>query len=287
MTDQSPSEGFQGLRVGALESRMAAEMSRLITRHGGIPLVAPSMRELPLAENPEALDFGESLLAGRIDMLLLLTGVGLRTLLEVLQTRFPLERLLDALNRTILLARGPKPISVLKEFGLTPQLIVPEPNTWKDILQTLDESRPEGLHHVRLAVQEYGARNQELLNGLNERGARVIPVPVYRWTLPEDTQPLKELLTQIVQGLVDVLLITNAVQVDHAVKVLGEPSALDRFRTALQCMVVASIGQVASERLRQYRLPVDLEPSHPKMGLLVKEASRAAHALLVKKRASG
>ena len=53
--------GFQGLRVGALESRMAPEMERLITRHGGIPMVAPSMQEVPLSEHPQALAFGDTL----------------------------------------------------------------------------------------------------------------------------------------------------------------------------------------------------------------------------------
>lgn len=284
MSAQQSSSGFQGLRVGALESRMAEEMTRLITRHGGVPHVAPSMRELPLSENAEALRFGEALIAGDIAMLLLLTGVGFRTLLDVLETRFPLPTILESLKRTTLVARGPKPVSVLKEVGLVPQLTVPEPNTWKDILDTLDQNRPEGLKGIQLAVQEYGIRNEELLTGLTRRGAHVIPVPVYRWTLPLDIQPLKTLVLAILQDHIDVLLITNAVQIDHVVKVLDDETPLERFRKVLQRMVVASIGPVASERLRQYRFPVDFEPSHSKMGILVKETSQAAHALLAGKR---
>ncbi|MDR4493318.1 MAG: uroporphyrinogen-III synthase [Nitrospirales bacterium] len=284
MSIQPSSSGFQGLQVGALESRMAQEMSRLIIRHGGVPHVAPSMRELPLSENPEALAFGKELIAGTIDMLVLLTGVGFRTLLDVLQTRFPLQTILDALQRTTLVTRGPKPISVLKDVGLAPHVIVPEPNTWKDILDTIDQNKPEGLNGVRLAVQEYGTRNEELLTGLTQRGAHVVPVPVYRWTLPRDVQPLKELLQAVSQNHIDVLLITNAVQIDHAVKVLEDDARIERFRTSLRRMVVASIGPVASERLRQYHFPVDIEPSHSKMGILVKETSQAAHRLLFGKR---
>lgn len=284
MSAQTAPCDFQGLRVGALESRMATEMTRLITRHGGIPIVAPSMRELPLSENTEALKFGDALLGGSIDMLLLLTGAGLRTLLDVLQLRFPLQTILDALKQTTLVARGPKPCFVLKEFGLTPHVAVPEPNTWKDVLETLDSYRPEGLQGIRLAIQEYGTRNQPLLTGLTERGAKILPVPVYRWTLPDDLQPLKTLLHAITQNQVDVLLVTNAVQIDHVVRVLGEKTHVDQFRAVLNRMVVASIGPVASERLRNYQFPVDLEPSHPKMGILVKETSQAAQALLAEKR---
>lgn len=265
---------------------MAPEMERLISRHDGIPLVAPSMQELPLSKNPEALKFGETLLAGRIDMLLLLTGVGFQTLMEVLQTRFPLSQILDALKHTTIVARGPKPVSVLKTFGLSPQLTVHEPNTWKDVLETLDQSRPEGLHGVRMGVQEYGAKNEELMRGLEARGAEVVAVPVYRWTLPEDLAPLNALMNAILQDQVDVLLITNAVQVDHLVRLLHEGSRLDRFRRALGRMVIASIGPIASERLRQYQFPVDVEPSHSKMGILVKETSRIASRLLHAKRSS-
>ena len=71
-----PDKGFGGLQVAAFESRMAAEMSRLIEAHGGRPLVAPSMREVPLEEHTDVLAFGDRLLAGEFDILVLMTGVG-------------------------------------------------------------------------------------------------------------------------------------------------------------------------------------------------------------------
>lgn len=283
MKQDQVSAGFQGLRVGALETRMAEEMERFIIRQGGMPLVAPSMIERPLSENPQALECGDALLQGRINMLILLTGVGFRTLLDVMQTRYPLSEIIAALRQTALVARGPKPAVVLKELGLHPNIAVPEPNTWRDTLQALDASYPQGLQGMQIAVQEYGVSNPEFLEGLRERGAEVRPVPVYRWTLPDDLGPLKHLLQQIMDGEVQVLLITNAVQVEHIIKVLGEDEKVNDFRKALHRMVVASIGHVASERLRHYGFPVDLEPSHPKMGILVKEASQAAHKILTGK----
>jgi uroporphyrinogen-III synthase len=283
MKDDQSHTGFQGLRVGALESRMATEMERFIIRHGGVPVVAPSMRELPLSENPRALECGHALLAGEVDMVVLLTGVGFRTLLDVVQTRYALHEITDALRKTVLVVRGPKPAVVLKELGLQPNILVPEPNTWRDTLQALDASYPDGLQGIRIAVQEYGVSNPEFLEGLRERGAEVRPVPVYRWTLPDDLEPLKNLLQEIMDGAVPVLLITNAVQVEHIITVLGKDEKVNLFRKALHRMMVASIGHVASERLRHYGFPVDLEPSHPKMGILVKEASQAVHNILANK----
>lgn len=285
---QITKSNFGGLKVASFESRMATEMARLIERYGGQPLVAPAMREVPLEDNAEALRFGEQLLAGQYDFVILLTGVGTRTLLDVLQTRYPLADLTAALARTTLLVRGPKPLAVLKEFGLTAQLTVPEPNTWRDLLAVLDQQKAKDLTGLRIAVQDYGVPNQELLAALRERGAQVTHVPVYRWALPDDTAPLRAVLEALLAERVDVVLITNAVQVDHVMQVLTEQARGEtgptRLRQALSRMVVGSIGPTASERLRSYGWPVDLEPSHPKMGILVKETSERAHALLRAKR---
>lgn len=278
--------GFQGLRVGALESRMAPEMERLITRHGGIPIVAPSMQEVPLSEHPQALAFGKKLLSGEIDIVVFLTGAGCRTLFEILETRYSLDAIKATLENTVLVVRGPKPAGVLKSLGFHPQIHVPEPNTWRDILEALDVSYPEGLAGKRVAVQEYGVSNPELLEGLKQRGAQVLPVPVYRWTMPDDLTPLQQLLDQILLKKISVLLITNAVQVDHLMKVVEDRSMNNQLKSVLAHMIVASIGQLASERLRQHGFPVDLEPSHPKMGILVKEASQQAHIILETKRQS-
>ncbi len=279
---QITKSNFSGLRVAAFESRMGAEMASLIRRHGGEPLVAPSMREIPLENNTEALAFGEQLLAGRVDVLVLLTGVGTRALVDVLKTRHSLETIKAALGQVGLVARGPKPIAALKELGLTAEIAVPEPNTWRDLLQALDANR--SLSGLRVGVQEYGVSNTELLEGLRERGAHLTRVPVYRWALPEDLSPLRHVLREIVSDHVDVILITNAAQIEHVMQVLAEDQQADRFRQAAGRMVVASIGPIASEKLRSYDLPVDLEPSHPKMGILVKEAGEQASSLLSSKR---
>ena len=273
--------GFNRLTVAAFESRMAAEITRLIERHGGNPLVTPALREIPLDDNSAALKFGAQLTTERVDMFILLTGVGTTALFDLLKTRYPWSSIVAALKQTALVARGPKPVAALKAFGLQPTLTVPEPNTWVDLISMLDEYRP--VKGLRIAVQEYGASNPDLLKALNQRGAEVFQVPIYRWALPENLGPLRLALNEIIAGKVSVLLITNAAQVDHVMQVLEKDGKVEPFRAALKKMVVASIGPTASERLRQHDWPIDLEPSHPKMGVLVKETSEEVHSLLQSK----
>ncbi len=279
-----PEHGLSGLTVAAFESRMASEIARLIERNGGRPLVAPALREMPLEDNSAALKFGVRLTTERIDILILLTGVGTTALFDLLKSRYPWSSVVTALKQTVIVARGPKPVAALKAFQLHPILTVPEPNTWVDLISTLDEYRP--VKGLRVAVQEYGVSNPDLLEALRQRGAEVFQVPIYKWALPEDLSPLRQALGRIIAGEVEVLVITNAAQVDHAMQVLEQDGKVEPFRAALKKMIVASIGPTASERLRHHEWPVDLEPSHPKMGVLIKELAEQAPSILPTKRSS-
>jgi len=280
--------GFDGLRVLALESRRAPELAKLISTYGGEPLVAPSMREVPLESNKEALTFAARLLAGEFDMVIFLTGVGARTLLGVVETVHDRGKYVAALQRVKVVARGPKPIAALREIGVTPTITAPEPNTWHELLRALDDAgkaSPElGLQGARVAVQEYGVSNPELLSGLRERGAAVTRVPVYQWALPRDLAPLRAAIKAIAEGTVDVALFTTAVQAVHLFQVAAEMQLEEPVRNGLSRAIVASIGPTTSEELQRHGIRADLEPSHPKMGFLVKETSEQAGELLRQKR---
>ena len=286
MSTENVNRGLAGLRLLSLESRRADQMARLIENHGGVGLVAPSMREIPLKENSAALSFAEDLFAGKFDAVIFLTGVGTRILFGAVETKHPREKLVEALSRLPVVARGPKPVAALREFAVPIAVIVPEPNTWRDILRALDEHQPRvPLPGKRIALQEYGVSNRELIHDLEARGALVTPVPVYQWALPEDIGPLQRAIQAIVDGKIDVLLITSANQV-HNLMVVATQNGLDEaVRLGLQHTLVVSIGLISTEALRAYGIAPDLEPIHPKMGQLVFETAEKAKVLLREKRA--
>ncbi len=223
-------EGLTGLRVVSFESRRSRELAELIRNYGGEPIQAPSMREVPLTDQHQALAFGETLLARHYDIVILLTGVGTRMLIAALSERWPRDDVVEALGRLTLVCRGPKLVAALKEVGLVLAVTVPEPNTWRDVLSEFGRSvRVEG---KPVAVQEYGARNEELLSGLRHRGAVVTAVPVYGWALPEDPAPLRAAIERIVANEVEVALFTSATQVDHVFKVANGVERADALREA-------------------------------------------------------
>ena len=288
MEGNSPRKDFAGLRVLSLESRRGAEMAKLIASSGGVATIAPSMREIPLETNTEALSFGRKLAEGGFDVIIFLTGVGTRALARVIETIYPFDQYLAELRKVSVVARGPKPAAVLREWKIPIAVTAPEPNTWRELLGALDENAATvPLKGRRVAVQEYGVSNPDLLAGLSERGAQVTSIPVYEWGLPEDVGPLRASVAAIANGEIDVILFTTAMQVNHLFQIAAEMNQEIPVRQALSRMLVASIGPTTSERLRDYGIAPDMEPRHPKMGYLVSEAAqRSAEILRMKRNAA-
>lgn len=272
---------FEGLRVAAFESRRAEEMHKLIAKLGGEASVSPSMREVALDENPAAIDFANRCVTGQVDVVIVMTGVGFTHLMAAIEKKVPSDRFLDSLRDTITVTRGPKSVAAMKSVGVTPTHRVDEPNTWREVLKTLDEHVPLANAHV--VVQEYGVANRSLLAGLEARGANVTRLEVYKWTFPEDTAPLVENARKIADGEIDVLLFTSAQQVRNLLAMARTHGVEQAARDRLREMVVSSIGPTTSECLRELGLPVDFEPTHAKMGHLVAETASRCHEILSRK----
>ncbi len=285
MESQARTGGFAGLRVLSLESRRATEMGKLIATYGGQPIIAPSMREVPLESNTEALAFARALADGGFDMAIFLTGVGTRALARVVSAVCPLAEFSAHLRKIPIVARGPKPAATLKELDVPVTVAVPEPNTWRELLASLDEKASIlPLKGARVALQEYGATNPDLLRGLADRGAFVTRVPVYQWALPEDIAPLRAAIEAIGRGEVDVALFTTSVQAVHLMQVAAEMGLDETIRRQFTRILVGSIGPVTSEELREQGIAPDIEPTHPKMGFLVKETAERSEELCRRKR---
>ncbi len=278
--------GLTGLCVVAFEGRFAQEMARLIEKHGGRATIAPSTAEAPLGQNVSAFEFAEKLFHGELNITVFLTGVGVQTLFDVLETKFSRQRIVDALGHLTVVARGPKSVEALRAFGVPIALPVAEPCTWREILEALDSSEQcPPLRESFIAIQEYGIPNTEFLEGLKRRGGRVLQVPVYRWTLPQDTGPLENALGRLIQRQFEVALFTNSVQVRHLFQVAGQSGLVRALGQALSGVVVGSVGPLCSQALREQGVAVDLEPEQPKMSQLVASAAEHAHSLLAAKKA--
>lgn len=277
---------FNGLRVLSLESRRASEIAKLISNAGGLPVVAPAVREVPLESNAAALRFITEVASGSYDAAVFLTGVGFRLLLQIADGAGQRDAFISGLEKLTLVARGPKPVAALREAGLQQAVTAPEPNTWHELIAELDRSGIQ-ISGKRVAIQEYGEPSGELIEALKQRGAVITAVPVYQWALPEDTRPVVEAIASITRGEIDVALFMATVQVQHLFKLAEQSGGAERLRAGLSRLVVASIGPTTSAELRSCGVEPDMEPSHPKMGFLVNEAAARSGDILKQKRARG
>jgi uroporphyrinogen decarboxylase len=273
---------FAGLRIASLESRQADEIARLIEKFHGQPFVSPSMREVPLEKNAEAVDFAHRLITGGIDVMIFLTGVGFRHLLNAVEKHVDRQRYLHSLADIVTICRGPKPVAAMAEVGLKPTHKVAEPNTWRELLATIDAGIP--IANQQVALQEYGISNRSLIAGLEARGAKVVQVKVYQWDLPVDAAPLENNVRAIAALERDVVLFTSAHQVVNLLRVAEKLGIGESLHEGLKQSVVCSIGPTTSEMLRDHEIAVDVEPEHPKMGPLVMAAAEKSADILSRKR---
>lgn len=261
---------FHRAQVLAFENRRSKEIAELIRINEGEPFVAPAVIEAPLEMNDGVFRFADRLYAGDFDMMIFLTGVGARQLHRILTTRDPEDLFFHALRGLAVVARGPKPTAVLREWKIPIAVNVPEPNTWREILTAIENRREKSI-----AVQEYGRPNRNLTDALLAQGRRVTTVPIYQWRLPEDKQPLATALARLLRNEFAAAVFTTGVQLDHFLDFAAESGQREQALAALQRLFIASIGPTCSETLREHGLQPALEPSHPKMGILVREAALA------------
>jgi len=272
--------GFAGLRVLSLESRRAELMEELIRRYDGEPFVAPSVKETPFEQHDVAYAWTERLFDGRFEMLVLMTGAGLAFLRDIVAERYPLERFVAALRGLTIVSRGPKPVAVLHEMGVSAQIMVPEPNTWREIVPVIAQ-RPER----RIAIQEYGRANPEFIAAVEALGAEVSPISIYRWALPDDLAPLREAVRRIAERECDVVLFTTSIQLTHLLEVASGMGRSADVRQALaEDLVIGSVGPVMDAALADWGFRADIVPAHPKMAVLVRTAAETAASALARKR---
>jgi uroporphyrinogen-III synthase len=272
---------FAGLKVLSLETRRAKEMEVLIRRLDGDVFIAPSVRERATEENPELFVWAEKLFAGSFDMVIFMTGVGLTYMRDAIVTRYPMEQFSEALRKTTIVSRGPKPLAILHEMGVKPQIRIPEPNTWKEIVPVV-ALRPER----RIAIQEYGRHNDDFVTALQALGATVDTIAVYRWEMPDDVEPLRESVRRLAKGDFDVVIFTTSIQLIHMLEIARTMGLEAEVRRALQEQVaVASVGPIMNTALAEQGLEPDIVPVHPKMGVLVRAAAEQAATVLARKRA--
>jgi uroporphyrinogen-III synthase len=262
-----PDHTLGGRTVALLEARRAREIADLVRRYGGEPWSVPTMQELPPDDNAESVARLRELCAAGADAIVCLTGVGTRAMFELAGQLGLEERLREVFDGAVVAVRGPKPTAVLRELGVRIDRAAAEPNTSQEVLAALAN---DGFQ--RVAVQLYGGPDQELRNGLQARGAAVLELPLYRWAMPTDLAPMRELVDH--PDRASALAVTSATQMRNLFSLAGKEGKSETLRDGLRGLVVAAVGPVAANAVRDHGIQVDVQPEHPHMGTMIRDLAR-------------
>ena len=246
---------------------MSSEMGSLIQRHGGVPYSAPAMQELYLNDSSDVQTLVVDICRGRLDVMVLLTGVGTRAMLEVAAGMGCKDELIGSFEEMTVIARSPKPARILRQNKIRIDVMPPEPYTSEDLLESIKDL---GLSNKQVAVQQYGGPNSNLINNLQLMGANVREVTLYRWGLPEDESPILSMIDEITADKIDAIAFTSQPQVVNLVAIAAKAGKEQALRDGLAGRVLlASVGPVCTRKLKEFGFDVDVEPDHPHMGSLV------------------
>jgi uroporphyrinogen-III synthase len=256
-----------GRTIAVLEARMGDAVSTMFEREGATVFRAPALLEQAIDAGPEVEHWINTLVSGGYDVVVFLTGVGAARVLDEVARLGRLEAVRDALVRTTVVARGPKPLAALNRRGVAATVTVPEPWTTRESIETL---RRISLAGLRVALVHYGERSVPLSDAIVTAGASLDELCVYEWQMPPDVTPLEGLVTAVVDGAIDAVVFTSQVQVRHLVAIAARSGRTAELVDALNTRTItASIGPTCSAALVERGVAPHLEPARPKLGPLV------------------
>jgi uroporphyrinogen-III synthase len=261
--------------VAILETRTGAHLGELVARRGGIPLLAPALNEVPDIEPQTVISLLEAWQRNPYRMVIFQTGVGTRALFQVTDVLGSTGEMRQLLDRAMVVVRGPKPVGELNARGVRIDVRAASPFTTETVLAATAHIALDG---QGVLVQRYGAANEPLRTALEARGAVVGEIATYRWALPTDTQPLKDLLDALAASRVDAVVFTSAVQIQHLFAVAESLGRSALLIGQMKSLVVASIGPVCSRALVAHGIVPTFEADPPKLGPLVAGLEAALNA---------
>jgi uroporphyrinogen-III synthase len=258
---------FAGARVALLEARQGSDLAGLVRRKGGTPVWVPAVREVRVTAGPEVSAFFDGLTRRECPIVVFQTGVGVNLLMKEAEQLGRLDELVDALKRVTTVARGPKPGAALSQRGLRACIGTRSPYTTTDLLEAMAGLPLEG---TCVALINYGERNQGLAEELRRRGARLKELQLYEWAMPEAVEPLRRLVQDILDGVVDAIAFTSQIQARHLFRVAEEMGLATALARALNArIVVASVGPTCTAVLQELGVTPHVAPERPKMGPMV------------------
>ena len=254
-----------GFTIGVTADRRADEQIQLLERKGASVVHGPTIRTHPLGEESGLAAATRTLIDEPPDIAVFITALGVRSWLESAEAMGYADALLDVLSDCTIWTRGAKASGAIAALGLPVTAAVSARSA-----EVCDALLAHGVAGRRIAVQLDGAGNEPILERLEAAGADVVPVPVYRWSLPDDAEPAQRLVRAIVDGKIDAVTFTTRTAIVHLLEIADDLGLRRDVLSALNTSTVAvCVGPVCAERGREVGIEKVIEPRRARLGSMV------------------
>lgn len=235
-----------GRTVAVTAERRSSEQADLLRRRGAEVIVAPSMHTVDLSADDGLRRATEDVIARPPDWLVATTGFGMRLWFEAADAWGSGGALVDALGRSRVVARGPKAQSACRQRGLDVVWRAPEESMAQVVRWLRDQ---DGIADDTLVVQLFDPEDHPSTAELAEIAADVRAVPVYRWRLPDDLGPVRDLARRIAERRVDAVTFTSQPAVRFLLDVARDEGVLDALVEACNdgAVLPVCVGPVCAE----------------------------------------
>lgn len=255
--------GLAGKKIGVAAVRAAKEISVLIEKQSGTPVILPIQGRQRLNEDISEQNITD-FLAEDFDWAIFTTGIGARTLTDSAEGIGLQSRYIDKLKETQLAVRGSKTMKWIKEKGLEP-VYVSEDGTMDNLLAALAEEYT-GKSPQRIFLQAYDLDDHKLKNILEGYGHSVYLSRPYSYEKP-DAFVVDQLKQSIIEQSLDAIVFTSKTQVKN---IFAEPNQGKQLVAAFNDRVLAvAVGKVTAKELESNGIKQVLQPEHQKMGAMI------------------
>lgn len=248
---------LHGKRVAVPEARQLGILVELLKNRGAEVLEIPLVAILDAPDAAPVLAWIRRFISAPPDLLILLTGEGLKRLHELATRHGVQEAFITALRGTCKLCRGPKPERVLRTLEMQADIHAEAPTTAGVIASLAGRD----LVGKRVAVQLYGEEpNLPLVRFLQGSGASVDAVAPYVYASKEDEVRVAQFIAALNAGEVDVITFTSQPQYKRLLEVARAHGLEKELHTGLQRTLLAAIGPVVAQQLTEAGYAVAVMP---------------------------
>jgi len=259
---------LQGKHIAVTGARKGDEISKLIENLGGTPYIRPTQGTIILDESQVGPDI-ERLLREGTDWLILTTGIGSQTLLDMADRMGYREQLLEVMKRTKIAARGYKTRNFLKSIGIAPS-ISDDDGTVRGLIQKF-ESANISLRGELVALQLYGERSAKFEKWLKDQEANYYEIMPYMHVPPPESD-MKSFIEELLAGIYDAVAFTSAMQVYYLFEAARRYDADQGLRELFADRTLAvAVGIVTAEALEENGIKRIVQPSNQRMGGMIVE----------------